>query len=269
MMRSIGMVDVLFQPRGGTCGTPTDALAEMDGAGVAVAMVSQCKQWSCERQHMCVDTRLEDVARFLQTSVRFAGLAGYNPFDATESVREMEAARALGFRGTYLHAASFGLRLTDARLYPLFAKCAETAMACVVQLPLGEPDVARSIDRIDSDFPELSLAIVHPRPDDAMFALCEKMERLAYVLDTATLAWMMAHARARFDEPYLVERCMWGSNRPEASGLAETAAKAMALDLPLETLERIVRTNALRFFSATASARAPQALSKSVTAAER
>src|ERR1041384_2674576 len=115
MSRQIGAVDVLYQPPRGTCMPPEEALAEMDAAGIAVALVSQCKQWSCERQWMCVDTRLEDVARFTRESVRFAGLAGYNPFDATESLREMEAARALGFRGSYFHAASFGVRLGDAR----------------------------------------------------------------------------------------------------------------------------------------------------------
>lgn len=266
MIRQIGMVDVLYQPPLGTCTPPADALADMDGAGVAVAMVSQCKLWSCERQTMCVDTRLEDVARFQEASVRFAGLAGYNPFDAVESLREIEAARALGFRGIYLHAASFGLRLTDARLYPLFAKSAECGLVCIAQLPLGEPDLARSTERICRDFPELNLAIVHPRPDEAMLTLCENADRLAYVVDTATLAWMVAHERHLFDAPRTVERCMWGSN---GASLAQSAADAMTLDLPLETLEAIVRTNALRYFAPPPVAHAPQSLSKTVTAAER
>lgn len=266
MICHVGMVDVLYQPPLGVCTAPEKALADMDAAGVAVAMISQCKQWSCERQSMCVDTRLEDVVRFLQTSVRFGGLAGYNPFDATESLREMEAARALGFRGTYLHAASFGLRLTDARLYPLFAKSAESGLACLLQVPLGEPELVRSTERICSDFPELSLAIVHPRPDEEMFALCEKADRLAYVIDSGTLAWMLGQEPHLLEDPRTVERCMWGSN---GAPLARTAAEAMALQLPLETLESIVRINALRFFAAPPSARVPQSLSKSVMAAER
>ncbi len=285
MIRQIGMVDVLYQPPLGACTSPGDALADMDAAGVAVAMVSQCKQWSCERQYMCLDARLEDVARFLQASVRFAGLAGYNPFDATESVREIEAACALGFRGTYFHSASFGLPLTDPRLYPLFAKSAEAGLACVVQVAAAEPDAVGSIERICRDFPELSLAIVHPRPDDhpsklraglqgtpeseALLGLCERAERLAYVLDSSTLAWLFASQRWRFDKPLAVERWMWGSN---GVPLSQAAATAMALDLPLETLEAIVRTNALRFFSAARrgeAGRVPQSLAHSVTAAER
>ena len=263
---AIGMVDVLYQPPLGTCIPPADALAEMDWAGVAVAMVSQCKKWSCERQYMCVDTRLEDVARFVQTSVRFAGLAGYNPFDASESVREIEAARTLGFRGTYFHCDSFGLRLTDARLYPLFAKCAEAGLACVVQVPFSEPDLVRSVERICRDFPELSLAIAHPRPEEALFALCEEAERLGYVLDSSTLAWMFASQRSRFDDPLTVERWMWGSN---GIALSQSAMEVLALDLSLETLEAIVRTNALRFFAAASAGRTPQSMSQSVIAAER
>ncbi len=269
MIRQIGMVDVLYQPPLGACTSPGNALADMDAAGVAVAMVSQCKQWSCDRQYMCLDTRLEDVARFIQASVRFAGLAGYNPFDATESLREMEAARALGIRGTYFHSASFGLRLTDARLYPLFAKSAEAGLACVVQLPLSEPDVVQSVERICRDFPELSLAIAHSRPEAALLTLCDEAERLAYVLDSSALAWLFANQRWRFDEPLAVERWIWGSN---GVPLSQAAASAMALDLPLETLEAIVRTNALRFFAAarrSEAERVPQSLAQSVTAAER
>ena len=261
------MVDVLYQPPLGTCTPPEDSLSEMDAAGVAVAMVSQCRRWSCERQTLCVDTRLEDVARFMQASVRFAGLAGYNPFDAVESLREMDAARALGFRGTYFHAASFGLRLTDARVYPLFAKSAEIGLPCVVEVPLAEPDLARSTRQIGSDFPELSLALVYPRPDEAMLAVLEVFERLAYVVDTAALRWMLTRPKhSGLDDPRIVERCMWGSN---AGGLAQTTADVMALDLPLETLETIVRTNALRYFAPPPVMRGPQSLPGTVTAAER
>jgi predicted TIM-barrel fold metal-dependent hydrolase len=143
MIRQIGAVDVLYQPPQGPCTPPAEALAEMDAAGVAVAMVSQCKQWSCERQWMCVDTRLEDVVAYTSASIRFAGLAGFNPFDVSESVREMEAARALGFRGAFVNVSNFGLRLSDARYYPLFAKSTELAQPVVVQVSLAEPELVR------------------------------------------------------------------------------------------------------------------------------
>ena len=266
MRGHIGMIDVLYQPPRGSCTAPEDALAEMDAGGVAVAFVSQCKQWSCERQHLCLDTRLEDVARFLAESIRFAGLAGYNPYDAAESLRQMEAARTLGFRGTYLHLASFGMRLSDRRLYPLFAKSEELGQPAVVQVPLSEPDLARSVERIGGDFPELSLAVVHPRPAQEMFALCGRFDGLTLAMDSAALAWVLKHQRPLLDEGQVIERCLWGSN---GAPLAQSAGEVMDLELPLETLEAIVRTNALRFFAAQPPSRIPRALSPEITSAER
>ena len=77
----------------------------MDAAGIGRVLVSQCKRWSCERQWMCVDTRLDDVVRYTAASPRFIGLAGYNPFDIAESLREIElAVTTHAFRGVYMHA---------------------------------------------------------------------------------------------------------------------------------------------------------------------
>ena len=78
----------------------------------------------------------------------------------------------------------------------------------------------------------------------------------------------------------MVERCLWGSGaRSPGSGdrspnvrtftLAEVTAAAMSVELPLETLEAIVRTNALRYFAPPALSRAPQALSDEIASAER
>lgn len=260
------MVDVLYQPVRGACGSPAEALAEMDAAGVAVAMVSQCKRWSCERQHLCVDTRLEDVARFAGASSRFAALAGYNPFDVTESVREIEAARALGFRGTYLHLPSFALRLNDPRLYPLFSKSSELQLPAIVEVPFAEPELARSLERIGNAFPDLALAVVYPRLSLELFLVCQRFDGLAYVLDTAALTWLTAHQPALLEDAAIHERCLWGSN---GAPLSATTMEVMELELPLETLEKIARTNALRFFAAPSAARNAQALSNEVTSAER
>ena len=266
MSGSIGAVDVLYQPSRGACVPPEDALAEMNDAGVAVAIVAQCKQWSCERQWMCVDTRLEDVTRFTQSSVRFAGLCGYNPFDSSESLREMEAARALGFRGVYVNLSSFGLRLSDARLYPLFAKSTELAQPAVVQAPLGEPELDRCVERIGRDFPELALAVVSPQPEPKVLALCASFERLAFVLDTPALLWLYRQHRDQWNDAAIVERCMWGSN---GAPLAAALHDASMLALPHEILEAVLRTNALRFFAAAAPQRLPNSLSTVVTSAER
>lgn len=261
----VGAIDVLYQPTEGICSSPADALADMDVAGVAAAMISQCKRWSCERQWLCVDTRLEDVARFTAASNRFVGLAGFNPFDATESLREMEAASAIGFRGTYLHAASFAVRLGDARLYPLYAKSAELGQPAIVQVALGEPGLPLCIERIGRDFPELMLAVVHPRPTRELFDACDEFDGLMFVLDTDALTWMRRQSSDLL-RPRIVERCMWGSN---GARIAESLAEAAAVDLPPRTLEAILRSNALTYFSRYAGPRTAAAITAEIVAAER
>jgi len=261
----IGAIDLLYQPPGGTCGSPADALAEMDAAGVAVAMVSQCKQWSCERQLMCVDTRLEDVARFTAASNRFIGLAGFNPFDVAESLRQMDAARALGFRATYLHASSFGARLGDARLYPFYAKSEELGQPAIVQVALGEPALPLCIERVGRDFPELALAVVHPRPTPELFDACGYFEGLSFVLDTAALAWMRRQGSDLL-RPSVAGRCMWGSNT--IGRLGDAVQEACELDLPEQTLEAILRSNALRYFSGSEK-RSAAAVASELMIAER
>ena len=260
-----GAIDVLYQPAAGSCSLPEAALAEMDAAGVALALVTQCKRWSCERQWMCVDTRLEDVTRFTKASNRFVGLAGYNPFDAVESLREMEAAHALGFRGAYLHAESFAVRLGDARLYPLYAKAVELGLAVVVQVALGEPALPLCMDRIGRDFPELLLAVVHPRPTMDLFEACGDFPGLSFIVDSSALAWMHRQGPDLL-RPHIAERCMWGSNGAQ---LVDALRHTAALDLPAEVLESILRGNALRYFSSIATHPAPAALAVEVVAAER
>ncbi len=260
----VGAIDVLYQPAGGTCAQPPDALAEMDAAGVAVAMVSQCKQWSCERQWLCVDTRLEDVTRYVRASNRFVGLAGYNPFDPVESLRQMQAGQALGFRGTYLHAASFGVKLGDARLYPLYAKSSELGLPVVVQVSVGEPALPICIERIGRDFPELLLAIVHPRPTGELLDVCGYVDGLMFVVDTPALEWMRRQGPDLL-RPRVVERCMWGSN---GDRLVESVSRASELELPAATVEAILRGNAMRYFAASGGPRAAAAVAPDVTVAE-
>ena len=265
-MKPIGAVDVLYHPAQGSCLPPEEALSEMDAAGVAVAFIAQCNKITCERQWACVDTRLEDVARFLRASVRFAGLSGYNPFDVADSLREMEAARALGFRGACLDLPGFGLRLDDARFYPLYAKACELGQPTLVQASIAEPGVERSLGNVCRHFPELTLAIAHPQPSNKIFELCETFDRLALALDTPALAWLRRTNPAVFSDVPVVERMMWGSN---GQAPANSVDDAMALGLPAATMTAILRGNALRFFAAPPPERRPYSLLDEVTSAER
>ncbi len=282
-MSSISAIDVLYRPASQRVPSsaaavlpahacplsPGSALEALDAAGVECAFISQCKQWSCERQWMCVDTRLEDVLRFTRHSARFIGLAGYNPFDIAESLREIEAAAGLGCRGVYLHAASFGLHLGDARLYPLFAKGAELGLPVVVQLGVAEPALIKTLSQISRDVPQLALAIVPPRPrPDELEAIAAQCENLDFVLDTGALDTLVRQHVAFFGSAVFSQRCCWGSNNP---ALNHAAARARELPLSPAILESFLRGNAQRFFALDRplDARTPASLSREPFLAER
>src|SRR6185312_14969013 len=155
----------------------------------------------------------------------FAGLCGFNPFDSAESLREIHAARALGFRGVYVQLDSFGLPLGDARFYPLFATASELAVPAVVQCPANEPSLRRALRRIGRDFPELSLALALPDPQPEDLEVAGDFEGLNFALDTPTLASLCRSRAELFTDWRFADRCMWGSNgAPLPAALADVAA---------------------------------------------
>lgn len=270
-MHPVAAIDVLFQPAEGVCASPETALAAMDAAGIAVAFVAPCVKLTCERQWACVDTRLEDVARYLGASIRFAGLCGFNPFDAAESLREMHAARAMGFRGVFVQLASFGLPLGDERYYPLFATASELQVPAVVQCSAVETAEERVLEKIGRDFSELSLAVAPEagRSKSAWAELVEvagEFDGLSFVLDTAAWRSITAGQSDLLADERFIERCMWGSS---GAALAATRSEMSALPIPPAALSAFFRTNALRFFATQPPGRRPQALDRSITTAER
>jgi uncharacterized protein len=272
-------IDVLFHPipRAAACRTLPPGTAEMDAAGIARVLVSQCKRWSCERQWMCVDTRLDHVLRYTDASARYVGLAGYNPFDIAESLREIElAVTTHAFRGVYMHAASFSLPWIDPRMYPLFAKAAELGVPVLLQ---SGPVRRAELDRLVADFPELPLVVAEPSPDIAeLTAIAEACENVSFALDPAALVHLLhqwtalavAHdeSHSNFLADVFEQRCMWGSN-----GLDWNDALRTVNSFPLlsETRESFLRRNAARVFALDQppASRQPRSLITEVLVAER
>jgi len=280
-LATLPAIDVLFhpaaRPAAGACPLvpPTDAA--MDAAGIARVLVSQCKRWSCERQWMCVDTRLDDVLRYTASSPRFIGLAGYNPFDIAESFREIElAVTTHAFRGAYLHADSFRLPLTDARMYPLFAKAAELGVPVLLQ---SAPVPSGDLDRVTADFPELSLVLAQACPQLAdVTAIAAACENVYFALDPGALvhlihqwtALAVAHdeSSSSFLSEVFQQRCMWGSNSLD---WCDALRSVKSLPLLPETRACFLRRNAERVFALgqPAAARTPRSALTEVLAAER
>jgi len=143
--------------------------------------------------------------------------------------------------------------LTDARMYPLYAKCDELGVPVSLQVGHvleGMPsEHGRPIylDRIASDFPELKLLGSHtgwPWVEELM-SCCYKWENVWIGID----AWM-----PKYIQPELIrfmrsrlgkDRVVWGTN-----GLSwkEHRQQMDALELPEDAYRKIMRENAIELF---------------------
>lgn len=256
------------------CHAPAgEVLTAMDRAGVRQALVTQCKRWSCERQWLCVDTKLDDVLRLVRTApARFGGLAGYNPFAIGESVHELEEAEASGgFHGVYLNAENFRLPLTDNRLYPLYAKANELYWPVMVQFGINwqsAPHATTFADllHVADDFGELTLVAAlrwwPSRPMLEQFAA--RAENVVFAVPAALLD-EERNAAEMLSGP-AGERFVWGSQGRAWKDAVEQLAR---LPIPGEALRAFAEGTAKRVFGLSGTEPQIAAVSGEVTAAER
>lgn len=230
-------------------------LGLMDEADVQKVFIAQCKMWSHKRQWMYMDTSLADVLQYTERFPdRFYGLAGYNPFAITESLREIEVAvREHGFKGVYVHIYGFDIPLTDRKMYPLYAKCVELDVPVSVQvghvLEAMPSDCGRPIylDRVACDFPELRILASHtgwPWVEE-LISVCYKWDNVWFGVD----AWMPKY----LSPPILqfvnsrmgADRCVWGTN-----GLpwAENLRQLDGLGLREDSKRKLLHDNAVELF---------------------
>src|SRR4051794_4711666 len=142
-MPTLGIIDTLFSMESPStvihlakCGdTVADCVAAMDAAGIRKVVLAPCKRWDCERHYVCEDIQIDEVRRCVAARPdRFAGLAAYNPHEISESMQQVEQAlRVSDFRGVYIPWNADGVRLQDASMYPLYARCVELNVPVMVQ----------------------------------------------------------------------------------------------------------------------------------------
>ncbi len=238
-----------------------EMIRQMDEAGVERVFIAQCKMWSYWRKWMYMDTQLEEVLQYTQRYPdRFVGLAGYNPYRITESLREIEiAVRDYGFRGVYAHIYGFDIPIHDRKMYPLYAKCVELDIPVSLQvghvLEAMPSDCGRPIylDRVACDFPELKIIGAHtgwPWVEE-LISVCYKWENVWMGID----AWMPKYLKPeiiQFINSRLgQDRCVWGTN-----GLPwkENLRQLDELGLKPEAKRKLLRENALKLFKLDAAA---------------
>jgi uncharacterized protein len=113
----------------------------------------------------------EDVASFCREhGPRFIGFAGVDPNKGMPAVRELEhAVKELGLRGLNLQCFENKLRINDAKMFPLYAKCIEldipvnihcsTNFSTATSMDYGRPIY---LDEVMVHFPELRVVASPP-----------------------------------------------------------------------------------------------------------
>jgi uncharacterized protein len=100
---------------------------------------------------------------------RLIGFAGADPLKGMAAVRDFERAiRELGLHGLNLGPFWQGLYPTDARYYPLYAKCVELDVPVILHASVHfsletpmEHSHPRYIDQVATHFPELKIVATH------------------------------------------------------------------------------------------------------------
>jgi hypothetical protein len=151
-------------------GVPVEEFIKvLDEAGVDKVLIPALMMRSYKKKDMMVDYSNEDIYKVTKkVPDRLIGLAGINPLQGMNGVRELERAiKEFGMKGAYLHTYGFGFPLNDRRYYPFYAKCAELGIPVMMQVghsaefmpsALGKPIY---LDDIALDFPELTIVGAH------------------------------------------------------------------------------------------------------------
>ena len=252
-------IDILYFPparRSGAapqadppCHEPIEpAITLKEESGLHYVFVTQCKRWSCDRRIYCEDTHLDDILRYTHPyPEHFIGIGAYNPLDIGDSVHDIESGvKHHGFRGIYVHPGSFGIPLSDRRMYPLYVKAMEWRVPVILDIrPLAgdahKPRVAEAA-QVAGDFPELPLVLAQaPWTVGEILPLLEDCANVYLCFDSEALT--SANGREIANSSQGQSRCMWGSN-----GLPWKEALASVLQAHPFHAAAIMRDNAAHLF---------------------
>jgi len=197
-------------------------IAKMDEAGVEKVFITQTKMWSYRNHWMYMDTTIDEVEQYTTLYPdRFVGLAGYNPFRIKESLQEIElGVKQYGFKGVYVHIYGFDIPLSDAKMYPLFAKCVELDIPVSMQvghvLEAMPSEHGRPIylDKIASDFPELKMIGAHTGWPWAaeLISACYKWDNVYFGIDGWLPKYLAPEILHFMNSRMGMDRCVWGTN---------------------------------------------------------
>jgi predicted TIM-barrel fold metal-dependent hydrolase len=234
--------------------TPDEFIAQMDEAGYGKVLISMPKIYSWNEKKLAIDYTLEEINQLVKTHPsRLVGLASYNPFKITESLKEIEmAVKEYGFKGIYAHTLGHNIPPNHKSMYPCYAKCVELGIPFSLQvghsLELLPSDPGRPIylDEVALDFPNLTIIASHTG-----WPWCEELIALAwkhlniYIDISAHLPRYLDKSLINYMTTRGQEKTLFGTN-----GLGLKLCKDQFMEIPMkdDVRKKILRDNAIRVF---------------------
>ena len=190
---------------------------------------------------------------------RFYGLAGIDPTEGMNGVRELEhAVRQYGFIGAHGYPHWFELPPDHAKWYPFYAKCVELDVPIQLQVgqslvynekrPLRSVGRPITLDSVACDFPELKLIGIHvgiPWTDE-MIAMAWKHKNV-YIISDAHAPRYWPSSFVKYINSYGRHKVMFGTDFP-VLGFHRMRREVEDLGIKEESLQFFLRYNAIKIY---------------------
>ncbi len=231
-----------------------ETIRQMDEAGIEAGFLVAAKSGRVGLPG-CYHMPHEVVARACeQYPGRFFGLAGIDPYQGMNGVRQLEdAVKNLGFVGAHLYPHWFELPPNHAKYYPFYAKCIELDIP--IQMQVGQSliyskeqpcrSVGRPIylDDVACDLPELKLIGTHvgiPWHDE-MIAMSWKHPNVFICTDAHSPKYW-PESVVRYINSYGQDKVIFGTDFPVLR-FGRTVDEINAFGLKPEVRKKFMRDN--------------------------
>ena len=234
-------------------------LAAMDAAGIEKSFLLAVKigrQGLPGSWHLPYEVVADAVQKYPD---RFYGLAGIDPTQGMQGVREFErSVREYGFIGAHGYPHWFDLAPDHPRWYPFYAKCCELDVP--IQLQVGQslnytceqrlPSVGRPItlDAVACDLPELKLIGIHvgiPWTEE-MIAMAWKHANV-YIGCDAHSPKYWPQSFVHYINTFGKDKVIFGTDYPVLD-FERTRREIEDLGLREDSKRRLYRDNAVRLY---------------------
>lgn len=186
---------------------------------------------------------------------KFAGFWGIDPHKKMAALRETEhAVKELGMKGIAIDPYLAHIKPSEARFYPLYAKCCELGcpvfitMAPPPQVPGAIMDYAdpRDVDKVARDFPELVIIMSHggyPFVNEACYACLRNANVYMDISEYERAPMVDVYVDAM--KKMIADKVLFASAHPFVE-LADALEAWKEFDLDEDTRRKVMHDNAAR-----------------------